>query len=302
MAKLDYIIDYISSRNVIHHKKLKKNLGGLGGLYESRAEQALTRYEQLLAQDGKTLDYAIDCYLQMLADYLVETMRFRETGAYTSKSFAEVNARVYANPAVMEYYMHGLMLSQFLWKHHYEMFCFFSEVLAGHQATVKSYLEIGCGHGFQVAEAVRVLDPAATITVVDISPTSLELARRHVADERAQFVLCDVFQYEVEKPFDFITIGEVIEHLEDPAAMLRRAAGLLADDGTLFLTAPANAPAIDHIHLFRNAAEIRDLIQATGFRITAEFFRYAEEVPPEVAEKHKIALLYGAALKKNPTA
>ena len=301
MSKIGYIIDFIANRNPIHTKKLKKNLGGLGEAYDRRAEEFLTRYEVMLTKEGKTLDFAIDCYLRMLADFTIETMRFRETGEYGSKSFAEVEARVYSQPDVMEYYMHGLLLSQFLWKHHYEMLGFFSEELAKRKDAIKNYLEIGGGHGLQVTEAIKLIGQDATFTVVDISSTSLELARRLVANPGVNYILCDVFKYQPEKQFDFITIGEVLEHLEDPQALLRHAARLLTDTGTLFITTPANAPAIDHIYLFHNADDIRNLINDSGFTIVSEFVRYAEDVSREVAEKHKVALHYGATLKKKTT-
>lgn len=298
MSKIAYIIEFIASRNPVHAKKLRQNLTCLGELYDIRAEAFLGRYELLLSREGRDLDFAIECYLKMIADFTMETIRFRKTGQYSSRSFAEVNARVYANPAVMEYYMHGLLLSQFLFKHHYEMFCFFCGELGKRQACARHYLEVGGGHGMQLAEAARVLGEGTTLTAVDISRTSLELARQLTANDRILFVHSDIFKFIPERKFDFITIGEVIEHLEDPAALLRCAAGLLADDGRLFVTAPTNAPAIDHIHLFRNAGEIRQLILGAGFAIETEFFRYAEDMPAQQAEELKVTLLYGATLRK----
>lgn len=297
MSKLGYIINYISSRNPIHTKKLNKNLLQLGETYNRRAEDFLTRYERVLAEEGRNLDYAIDCYLKMIADITMESLRFRETGVYSSKSFAEVNRRVYGNPKVMEYYMHALLLSQFLWKHHYEMFCFFTEELAKHKHSVKTYLEIGGGHGLQVAEATKILSADSTFTVVDISSTSLNIARRLVDNHRVNFILSDIFNYHPDKKFDFITMGEVLEHMENPGALLRCVANLLADDGSLFITTPANAPTIDHIYLFRNADDIRQLIKDSGFAIATEFFRFAEDVAKEAAERYQITLHYGASLK-----
>ena len=215
MSKIDYIINYISERNPIHTKKLNKTLPSLGDTYNRRAEEFLTRYESLLLQDGKNLDFAIDCYLRMLTDITMETLRFLETGEYGSKSFEEVNRRVYADPEVMEYYMHALLLSQFLWKHHYEMFGFFADELAKRKSSVKNYLEVGGGHGLQVAEATKILASDSRFTVVDISPTSLNIARRLVNDDRVNFVLSDIFQYKPEGKFDFITLGEVLEHIKD---------------------------------------------------------------------------------------
>ncbi len=143
----------------------------------------------------------------------------------------------------------------------------------------------------------NIIGQDATYTVVDISSASLELTRRLVANPSVKYVLCDVFKFQPPQKFDFITIGEVLEHLEDPQAMLRHVAHLLTDDGTLFITTPTNAPAIDHIYLFNNADEIRQLINAAGYNIVSEFTRYAEDVTPEFAEKHKVASHYGAILK-----
>lgn len=299
MSKLKYIIEYISGKHPIHTRKLNKTLAHLDEVYHQRAEQFLTRYEELLAGEGRSLDYAIDCYLRFIADITAESVRFRETGQYSSKSFTEVNRRVYDNPGVMEYHMHALLLSQFLWRHHYQMFCFFSQELEKHKPGVKNYLEIGGGHGLQVAEAIKILGPEAKFTVVDISPTSLNIARRLVADDRVSFILSDIFKYQPGEFFDFITMGEVLEHMEDPGALLKCIAGLMADDGRLFITTPTNAPTIDHIYLFRNADDIRKLIHESGFTITSEFLRYTEEVSAEIAEKLKITLHYGACLKKN---
>lgn len=299
MSKIRYIIDYIGNRHAIHFKRLNKILPGLDATYHQRAEYFLVCYEKLLSEEGKNLDFAIDCYLKMIADVASETLRFRETGRYTSTSFAEVNKRVYGNPAVMEYYMHALLLSQFLWHHHYLMFCFFCGELEKRSLHIKRYLEIGGGHGLQVSHALKTLPPGTSLTVVDISETSLAIARRLVADNRVQFIQSDIFKYQPVAKFDFITMGEVLEHMEDPQGLLECVAKLLNDGGTLFITTPTNAPAIDHIHLFHSAEEIRQMIQRAGFAVVSEFARYAEDVDEETAERLKITLHYGACLKKS---
>jgi 2-polyprenyl-3-methyl-5-hydroxy-6-metoxy-1,4-benzoquinol methylase len=302
MSNLRYIINYIAERNPIHTKKLSKNLPSLGQEYNRRAEEFLTKYKSILVEEGKDLDFGIDCYLRMLADITMETLRFRETGEYSSKSFEEVNRRVYGNRDVMEYYMHALLLSQFLWKHHYEMFCFFIEELAKRKSSAKNYLEVGGGHGLQVAEATKILSPDSKFTVVDISPTSLNISRRLVRDDNVKFVLTDIFHYMPERKFDFITLGEVLEHMEDPGALLKCVSNLLADGGTLFITTPANAPTIDHIYLFRNEDEIRKLIHDANLSVESEICRYAEDVDKETADKYKITLHYGACLKTKSSA
>jgi len=92
----------------------------------------------------------------------------------------------------------------------------------------------------------------------------------------------------------------VLEHVEDPLKLLIRLHGLLSNQGHLFITAPTNAPAIDHIYLFRNVGEIRDVIRAAGLEIVDEISLCAEDVSLEKAETLNLTVLYGAFLQKAP--
>jgi hypothetical protein len=86
--------------------------------------------------------------------------------------------------------------------------------------------------------------------------------------------------------------------MEDPGALLKCVSNLLSEDGTLFITTPANAPAIDHIFLFKDENDIRQLIRDAGFAVASEFYRYAEDVDKATADRFKITLHYGACLNK----
>jgi len=295
---INYICERIEVLNPVHSKKLKKNLAFFDDGYDEMADAFFKKYVQFLQSKHKTLDYAIDCYLQMLADITCETLEFMRTGKYSSSTFVEVNSRVYADPQIMEYYMHGLLMSQFLFRHHYQMFNFFTGKLPQYANTTKSYLEVGAGHGFYLSKALEILDEKTKFTVVDISETSLELAGHFVNDARVEYNLRDVFDFNNEEKYDFITLGEVLEHVEDPKGLLLKLNDLLSDNGVLFFTTPTNAPAIDHIYLFNNVEEIRNIVKSAGFQIAAEMSFLTEDVSPEKAAKHKIAILYAAFLTK----
>ncbi len=60
----------------------------------------------------------------------------------------------------------------------------------------------------------------------------------------------DFLEYDFNEQFDFITIGEVLEHVENPKNFLNKARKILSDDGNIFITVPINGPAVDHIYLF----------------------------------------------------
>jgi 2-polyprenyl-3-methyl-5-hydroxy-6-metoxy-1,4-benzoquinol methylase len=295
---LNYIYNKIEILNPLHGRKLRNNALSYDETYYNLAGAFFIKYIDVLKTENKTLDYSINCYLQMIADVNSETVEFIRTGKYTSTTFAEVNERVYANPGIMEYYMHGLIMSQFLWKHHYQMFHYFIHSLPGYIGEIKTYLEVGVGHGFYLSKALEILDAKTKIMAVDISITSIEMARRFVNDARVEYKLMDIFDFDEKERFDFITAGEILEHLEDPIQFLLKLNSLLSKNGVLFFTTPINAPAIDHISLFKNTDEIRGMIKEAGFEIVSESSFLSEDVSLEKAEKYKITILYGAFLRK----
>jgi 2-polyprenyl-3-methyl-5-hydroxy-6-metoxy-1,4-benzoquinol methylase len=295
---LSNIIVHIGRVNPVHGKKLQALMESMQEPFFSDAEAFLDRYEKWLIARGSSMERAVDHYLQMLADVQYETVRFIQTGAYSSHSFEEVNQRVYARPEVMEYYMHGLLLSQFLWKHHYLTLTFFREALTSMSGTIASYLEVGGGHGLFLSEAIRINGGEVKYDLIDISEASLEMTRSMVGTKEVNFMLKDVFAHQVTAVYDWITMGEVLEHVEDPVALLKHVGTFLKPTGRLFLTTPTNAPAIDHIYLFRNADEIREVIHTAGLAIEQESLACSEDVSPEKAEKFKVSMMYAALLKK----
>lgn len=296
---IHYIIAQISDKNKFHSKKILQNSAKFDEVYVNRANEFLNKYTQLLKNDGKTLDYAIDCYLKMIADVHYESIHFIQTGEYTSKSFDEVNQRVYNNPDVMEYYMHGLLLSQFLWPHHYDILIYFNEIINKNKSSISNYLEVGGGHGLYISEAIKIIGADEKFDLVDISESSLNIAKKMIASDKVNYILSDVFKYLPTHKYDFITMGEVLEHVEDPIGLLKKLNSLLSDNGKLYITTPTNAPAIDHIYLFNNADDIRKVIFEAGFIIEEEKCIFSEDVSKEKAEKYKISMMYVGVLRKN---
>jgi len=82
---------------------------------------------------------------------------------------------------------------------------------------------------------------------------------------RIHFTNVDVQQYVPERKFDFVTMGEVLEHVPDPLAILKSLHGCLQDQGRMYISTCINCPTMDHIYQFRSVAEIYALVQAAGF-------------------------------------
>jgi 2-polyprenyl-3-methyl-5-hydroxy-6-metoxy-1,4-benzoquinol methylase len=296
---LEYVVQKIGAEDPLHGKKIKKNLKTFDESFNNRANLFLNSYQNMLKEDGYDLDFAIKCYLKMIADVNFESVQFLNTGKYTSVSFEEVNERVYSNPEVMEYYMHGLLLSQFLWKQHNDILIFFNKIIKKNCHAIKNYLEVGGGHGLYISEAISLTRQKATYDLVDISKVSLGIAKRLINNEKVNYIHSDIFEYHKEKKYDFITMGEVLEHVEDPIGLLKQLYRLLKDDGKVFITTPTNAPAIDHIYLFKNVDDIRQVIKSANFNIEKELCISSEDISNEMAEQLKVSIMYGALLTKN---
>ncbi len=295
---LEYIVNKISDANPVSAKKLRRNYSKFTEQHRQDAENFLVLYSKYLGSISKNIDYAVECYLKMTSDMFSERMKFLETGEYSNKLYKDVDEKIYSNPEIMDYHMHGLSIAQFLWPDQYIRFRFFADNLLKYEP-VENYLEIGGGHGLYVREAIKILGSKTNFTVVDISQSSLNICQNMSTGENVNFILKDIFDYNEDEKFDFITVGEVIEHLEKPLELLNKIHSILNTNGTVYLTTPVNAPMIDHIYLFNNVKEIKDLLEEANFKIADDIAVYSEDLPEELAIQHKIPLMYACFLKKS---
>lgn len=298
MNVLNEILDTIAIKNPRHGKKLKRSLKDLEPSFYIHAASFFEKYQQFATNQGKSLEFGIDSYLRMVSDYVYEQLRFSQTGEYSCKSFADAYEKIYSKPEVMEYYMHGLIMSQFLWKHHYDMFRFFHENLSDYTANIKNYLEVGGGHGFYLNEAIKLIEGEVKYDLLDISESSINISKKFIDSPAVTYILKDIFDYETTEKYNFITVGEVLEHIEEPVELLKKIASLLTEDGHVFITTPTNAPAIDHIFLFHDEAHVEQIINEAGFIVVDSVMLCSENVSLVRATALKLPFLYGAFLKK----
>jgi len=92
---------------------------------------------------------------------------------------------------------------------------FVSRIRAGERV-----LDIGCGMGavaYDVAEKAR-----AYVVGIDLNPDSIAQARQRYAHSRVEYRVGDALQEFPDGPFDVVILSNVLEHLPERPAFLRR--------------------------------------------------------------------------------
>jgi len=106
------------------------------------------------------------------------------------------------------------------------------------EAKMLRVLDIGCGNGSQLAIPLA-RDARLKIVGIDTDARSIEHAQRlSNAKDNLDFVCASVGEIPGNQPFDVVILSEVLEHLEQPDEMLKRAACLMSRDGLLIVTVP----------------------------------------------------------------
>tara|TARA_B100000900_G_C20596916_1_gene723820 strand:- start:2749 stop:3657 length:909 start_codon:yes stop_codon:yes gene_type:complete len=293
---LNKILEIVFKNDKRHFKKLKENISNFDEQYFIDSNIFFTRYDNYLKKINKNFSFAVNAYLKMVKTMNYEHFEFLRSGKYSSSSFDEVNLNVYSNPKVMENLLHGLILSQFLWKQHYETFRYFCSNFTNILKPKNNYLEIGAGHGLYLSKVVDNFKKNLNYTVIDISQTSINFSKNFIANKSISYICEDIFYFKPKMNYDFITMGEVLEHVEDPVNLLKRVKNLLNKNGCLFITTPTNAPSIDHIYLFNNVEEIREMIYKCGFKILKENIVCSENASENKINQKKISEMYSAFL------
>lgn len=118
---------------------------------------------------------------------------------------------------------------------------FFMNCISEHQISQKiksrdvRILDVGCGNG-------NITLPLASlgynIEGFDINQESIEKAQEKNIFNNAIFKKCDIMELNNNKRYDVIIVSEVIEHLNNPVAILNTVRRLLKPQGLLLLSVP----------------------------------------------------------------
>lgn len=111
----------------------------------------------------------------------------------------------------------------------------------------KNILEIGVGRGALIATAIEMGYPIDCVEIEeDVAQNIADLLQHPV-------ICCDFLDLPEEKTYDIISMGDVIEHLDDPRKGLEKARRLLKEDGVIWISTPNYNSAFNQLNRNRTA-------------------------------------------------
>jgi 2-polyprenyl-3-methyl-5-hydroxy-6-metoxy-1,4-benzoquinol methylase len=207
---------------------------------------------------------ALHDFMLLSEEFVQLQMELDRVGHYRYASFDEVRVAVYDNPDYMDgQYLNGLFLSQAFWLNHTKMYRYFIDRFCSGNPAAGTVLEVPCGTGFFIAEFARC-NAGWTASGIDLSDSSVAFSQAMAkldANRAVNIAKQDVFTLPEDAPYDRIICGELLEHLEDPEALLDKLTKLVAPDGRLFVTTAIWAASLDHIYLYESARDVRDMLE-----------------------------------------
>lgn len=296
------LVENIKKKNPFQKKVAERLVAEADDQYLEFAEGVVSRILKVVDKDD-AYDYMAETYLWYTKLIRIEEMFYAKEGRYRFENYDEVYKNVYSRDDYMFDYVVGLGLTQAFWLNHYRIFRFFLDEFVPMIAEGKAGAEIGVGHGLFHSEALRGA-PELHTTLLDVSNTSLATTKKMIAatgldPERATAVNVDI-QKDIpvgDNSLDVLLMGELIEHIQDGARVMAELAGKMKSSGLCYFSTAANAPAEDHILLFKTAGEIRDFIDAAGWEIVKEKLFTLNEMSVEKAEAEGHNINYCAVLK-----
>ena len=302
MTKLDLMVDSVGSFSRFQRKALNRIVENSGEEFKHFAEDLIGRLEHVAAEHGKDITFVAEAYHNYTKEIKAEELYFAKNQRYRESDFAEVYEKVYGQEAYMLHYVLALGMTQAFWANHYQIVRFYLDEFLPRISAARSGAEVGVGHGLFHAEMLKAAMKMESL-MLDISPISLSVCGAMIEAtgldrNRAKPIICDI-QKDVpieDRSLDVLLLGEIVEHIENGAKLLSTLAMRMCPNGLCFFTTAANAPAPDHILLFRSVSEIRTLIEENGWSIRAESIGTLGDMPVEDAEKNGQNINYAAIL------
>lgn len=124
------------------------------------------------------------------------------------------------------------------------------------QARTGSMLELGLGHGHSTEYFANAFP---RYRVLEGSQEMIDRFRERFTTDGIEITRCYFEDFETDERFDAVSMGFILEHVDDPALIIRKYARLLSPDGSIYMAVP-NAESLHR--RFGHAAGLLDDICA----------------------------------------
>ena len=254
---------------------------------------------------GMSVQTMADAYLEFVRDAMAEQIYFKKYHQYKNRKYSDICSTNYGNSGYMEKYLAALEISDCLWENHLEIRSWYSRRLEK-IGSCRQFVEIGCGGGLNLVPAFRRFREMHYIAV-DVSEKAIEVCRDFfgwacdkgiIKSGSLEAVCMDVFEWTNQTVPDVLGMFEVLEHVPNPRQLLQRLLEIAGQDTVLFVSTVINSPMPDHIYLFRSQDEVKSMVEAAGFAITACCCAPANGLSLEQAEKSENPITIALELRR----
>jgi 2-polyprenyl-3-methyl-5-hydroxy-6-metoxy-1,4-benzoquinol methylase len=150
-------------------------------------------------------------------------------------------------------------------------------------------LDVGCGAGLFFG----ALEEFGRVQGIESDPVAVEMSGE--ARDRIHLGKLDE-TFTPEAPFDLILLLDVLEHVQQPGRVLRRAASILAPAGRVLVTVPAfdwlwtSHDELNH-HVKRySAAEVHKLLEEAGLTVLDARYLFQSLILPKLVLRAREAI------------
>jgi 2-polyprenyl-3-methyl-5-hydroxy-6-metoxy-1,4-benzoquinol methylase len=165
-------------------------------------------------------------------------------------------------------------------------------------------LDLGCLEGFAVLTVANHCKSVERAVGVDLSSEGIELAksRQGLVKADTEFIQDTIenFLETTDEKFDMIMLFEVIEHVKDPAALLKLIDRVKADDGVILISTPSfEGPAFGkndvvnkcHVRLYTmKEQDYEEMTDVPDPETGERYMRKATSMPKQIGKKRIISI------------
>ena len=109
MEQFKEILKQVYNKSQLQKKKIEMHLAQRDDTFFVEAEKSVAEYIGYLKSQNVKLEYAIDAYLSLCSDTMLNNIRFMKTGKYPIDNSADAVENVYSNDTDMKLYMRNII-------------------------------------------------------------------------------------------------------------------------------------------------------------------------------------------------